>query len=626
MVMMLCMATAAMAADPVVFHSLDELLDDCSGNGYTAEMFKGTLAYSYDSPASGSSGGSSLSLDGASAAKNGIDTCIFDDTPWSIVFWFKTTGVEQMIAAAASAEVGLGEDFAVGIWIDAVGAVVADLWYNSAVGTTTEGLNDGEWHHCAVVYEGNDNVTIYIDGAEDVNDDFANPYNFDCSAANSTFSFGDSFNPDHTGDLEASPYTGLLKDVGVYAAALDLAGVTEAKNNGVSCYGPANPLLVDPNTTLVYETGETMGDFDVSLKFPPLGQGPANQGTPYTITVTIDPNGGFGGWGASAEGEKDIQLLAGQGADNQITLTFDNTNWNQPQTILFKALDDTVAEPPELIEINNIGVTITSTVAEPNLNGDLEGNPWVKLVEAQVWDNDQADILFTYTPAEKDTPKYPVTGPVQIWEEPRWFFGSPYDRWRKIGITLQVPPLVDGDPCQPTSVKLQAAVEGDNPPLTDPTLPFAETDDPNGIIFTAANYNVTQSIKVWGNDDQDLQAIDAVADGDEDYQATLVVTVIDGGGDPRYQWQELEDPEDPCSPLIDVALERTVTFDIEDNECGAYGILPMDVSNSHYITDPNWAEDDPDCYVDIYDVIRMAKQWLKCTDPQGTGCAKPPEE
>jgi len=191
---------------------------------------------------------------------------------------------------------------------------------------------------------------------------------------------------------------------------------------------------------------------------------------------------------------------------------------------------------------------------------------------------------------------------VQLWEEPRLKYGSTYKRWRKIGVTLQVPPT--GGP-----VKVNAEIFSDfsNPPQTDPCVPFAETDDPNGLIFTAGNYNVSQSIKIWGNDDAVLQVEGASGEGDQNYQATLVVTVIDDGGDERF-----------------AGMERTVQFDIEDNECGAYGISYLDIGNPNAFTDPNFRDENgnplPDCYVNIYDLVEMAFAWLECTNPQDENC------
>jgi hypothetical protein len=415
--------------------------------------------------------------------------------------------------------------------------------------------------------------------------------------------------------------------------------------------GPENPIQIDPNESLlVYETDTTESAFRVSLNFRPVKQGDPCEGTPYEIIVLIDPNGGTGpdgdgnyGEAGSGIGQKDIVLLDGDGTKNQITLNFTATTsdggpcgdyiaisggvgtscWDYPVEIKYQAIDDPCAEPPSLVEDVPISITMTSTVAEPNLNGtwDDEENPWeagdpkwVKTAAATVWDNDQADILLS---------------PKAIWlkEEPLTDFPFVLSREVTVGVTLQVPPLIDGDPCQPTEVEIRVVLQSEdfdeNLPIMDP--PLTITSEPNSLIFDADNYATPQSFKIWGNDDDVLQVMDDAGgypdgDGDQNYQAALVFTVIDGGGDTRYEWLGLEDPEDPCSPEILVGLEKTVDIDIEDNECGAFGIRSMDITSS----DPCAIDEDgnplPDCYVDIYDLIELATQWLDCSYIQDTSC------
>ena len=169
-----------------------------------------------------------------------------------------------------------------------------------------------------------------------------------------------------------------------------------------------------------------------------------------------------------------------------------------------------------------------------------------------------------------------------------------------------------------------------NPPVTDPVLD-PDGPDPNRLYFDATDWNVSQPIEIWGNDDDKPQVFkedeDAYpdSDGDENYTAKLTFTVVDSGGDERYgKMVEVMNPDtgfpyDP--PRYEWnGLVKTVDIDIEDNECGSFGILPGDIGNS----DPCAVDDDgnplPDCQVDIHDVIEMARRWLNCTDPQGTGC------
>ena len=387
-----------------------------------------------------------------------------------------------------------------------------------------------------------------------------------------------------------------------------------------------NPILIDPNVMLVYETGETVGDFGASL----LNEPPAGA----TITITVDPNAG----GPS----EDITLIGGSGVNGSITMTFTDTTatdansndlligscvdwnpatrtscWNCPQPVVFKAIDDEIAEPPNLQEPQNILVS-SSWPAHPT-DANFVGE---KGVTVNVMDNDQANILFRVTPSRGGA-RLPVTGPVQLWEEFVLVTGLPKEKWRKIGFQLQVQP--SGGPVKLNAV-VEGEIEGDNLPTTDPCLPYEGPVDPNGFTFTSTTssnglgtgcpdhdlankttcWNVDQDVKIWGTDDAVLQ-VEAFAEGDQNYQAVLVVWVVDDGGDERF-----------------TDMERTVDIDIEDNECGAYGLSYLDISNPNALTDPNYLDEEgnplPDCYVDIYDIIEFATRWLKCSDPQDPAC------
>ena len=354
-----------------------------------------------------------------------------------------------------------------------------------------------------------------------------------------------------------------------------------------------NPIIIDPNVMMVYETDETEGDFGVYL----LNQPPPEA----TITVTVDPNGDDDG------PNEDVTLIGGDPCEGgTITMIFDANNWDVPQIIAFKAIDDNIAEPPVLVERSEI--LVSSAWPEHPTDANYVGQ---RTVIAKVMDNDQANILFTYTYAEElpNATKFPVIGPgpVQIWEQPRYFWGS-NNKWRKIGVTLQVPPS-GGDV---EIVVTKEGISGNQPIMVPPLTPASE---PNCLTFTptddevwdpctmTSGWNVSQDITIWGVDDDVLQAEGAEAEGDQNYQAFIRFTVVDDGGDTRY-----------------TDIDRGVDIDIEDNECGAWGISYLDIGNS----DPCAVDDDgnplPDCYVDIHDAIEMAIQWLDCSDPQDAGC------
>jgi hypothetical protein len=410
--------------------------------------------------------------------------------------------------------------------------------------------------------------------------------------------------------------------------------VAEVLENGGTCdLPPPNPIVIDPNVMLVYETGTTVGDFDVSMyNALPTGE---------TTTVTVDPN-------ANGDGPNDdITLIGGSLVDGSITLTFTDTTatdtnsldlaiascddwnpatktscWNCPQKVVYKAIDDEIAEPPDLEETQEILVTsvYSDTLQDPNWAGE-------KIVTVNVYDNDQANILLTYSAlfsSGNPTPVTPYTAgnSIRMVEQPVYSFGTGYVLKRNIGVKLQVAPT-GGD------VRIVVFNEGEsgNQPKLDP--PLTEADDPNALIFTAANWDESQNIQIWGNDDDVLQIEEAGVEGDQNYQAEIAFIVADGGGDERYQWV-VEGDEGPETE----GILRVVAIDIEDNECGAFGISYLDVSNPYYLMneddletaigyhqDPNdWPVDRPDCYVDIHDVIEFATKWLNCSDPQNLNC------
>jgi len=148
--------------------------------------------------------------------------------------------------------------------------------------------------------------------------------------------------------------------------------VAEAVAAGGNCEGLGclahSPIAIDPNVMLVYETGETEGNFGVSLRYePPPGA---------TITVTVDPNNG----GPS----EDFTLLGSTDPNGSIALTFNTGNWDVPQTVVFKAIDDDISDDlPELLEEHTILLVSSYPGHSTDVNFVGENN-----VTATVVDND----------------------------------------------------------------------------------------------------------------------------------------------------------------------------------------------------------------------------------------------
>jgi hypothetical protein len=618
MVLMLCLGTVA-KADLVASYGFNGTLEDCTGNGYDGleacspgEETCDPVAYD---PEGAPPGGEALLLNGTNCVELPLgDANPLDHTAdYSIAMWFKVPELEDpgtiLFSSARDMD---GDNHSLAVFLDEKDSmIVVDMFWIGAVVGETEGLDDGEWHHLAVVFTEADRVTtIYLDGAVDAYGElYATIPNIEEDTILIGNSLNEEFPAEELGDDPA--LVGSIAHVALFNEALDAEGVDDAMNDGFACGGVPNPLIIDASDTTVYEPTvlpplDSEGSFTVCLR---------NQPEPGAdVTVIIDPNGPDGG-----QGNPDLTLDDNDGSpDYTVTLTFTDGNWDEPQVVSFVAVDDSIPEPEGSGYEDAHRMLASSYYPAHPTDANYVG---VKQVKVKVIDNDKANILFSYTPLEETSPRYAVTGPIELFEQG----SSPTTQWRNIGISLQTPPTGD-DP-----VKLQVVVEGDeNLPLTDPCLPFEEIDDPNGLFFTAENYDTEQIIRIWGNDDAELQVLGEegeypYVEGHQNYQAVLVATVVDGGGDDGYQWLvPILDEGEPTGEYETVSMEREIDFDIEDNECGAFGILDMDVGNPNAFTDPNYEDDDgnplPDCYVDIYDAIEMAIRWLVCTDPQNPSC------
>jgi len=644
MVLMLCLGTAA-RADLVVGYGFNGSLEDCSGNGNEGSIYEGTEAYSSDSPSTGSSGGQSLDLDGASSVEMPIDGCIFSgDTDFSIVAWFNTSDTDAagcIISCGPGGDSGDSHSMAVYMHpgnpdFDA-GSVVYDNFYIGAAATESDGLNNGTWHHVAYVYTAaNTEVAVYLDGALEGTPEELDP-DFPCDSV--TTLIGHTLNtvfPGEEGGDEAH-WTGLLKDVGVYDNALDAAGVAEAKEgDDFRCYGPKNPLAVDANDVVIYEDpctplGDQYGNIAISLKFPPVGQGsPGNpDGTPISLEIIVDPNGFIDpctGEVGGAGPNPDLTLIGGAGPNGQVSFTRNAGNWADVEVIRFQVVNDEIPEYPTLDEAQSIVVWAVPTPYEPNLARPVAQ----KVVGATVMDNDQPDIIFTLAP------------PARVFEHRdcvTLYQGICYSGWitypQTVGVSLQVPPKDGG------LVKLTMGMDTmgiNNPPTTDPVI----WTDPNFLVFSAdgatykgiptRQYDNPFPITILGVDDDVLQAEDAGGEGDQNYNVDLVFHIVESGigqpYDPRYGDYNAQD-------VWEDKIEKTFSISIEDNECGAFGTLDMDISNPYYVMteaelgallgndrrDPNdWMDENgiptPDCHVDMYDVLEIAWRWFNCSDPQ----------
>ncbi|MBE0536642.1 MAG: hypothetical protein IH624_13330 [Phycisphaerae bacterium] len=128
----------------------------------------------------------------------------------------------------------------------------------------------------------------------------------------------------------------------------------------------------------------------------------------------------------------------------------------------------------------------------------------------------------------------------------------------------------------PPTDKVTVTITTDGQTLVDTGAGAAGTSQ---LVFTSANWNEAQTVIVSAVDD-------AVLEGDHTSVITHAVASLDGG--------------------YDGLTVRKITVHVEDNECGAWGYLPLDLNQ--------------DCVINIADLAEFAASWLECTQPYGDSC------
>lgn len=125
-------------------------------------------------------------------------------------------------------------------------------------------------------------------------------------------------------------------------------------------------------------------------------------------------------------------------------------------------------------------------------------------------------------------------------------------------------------------------------PAATVTLTLAEqyargqvTLDRDTLVFTAADWDVPQAVRVTAVDDAEL----------ENAEQQIVLTVTPASADIHYDSLQVE-------PVVVTILE---------NECGAWGYAVSDFTL--------------DCTIDIRDLVQFAVGWLNCSFPDGIGCS-----
>lgn len=311
---------------------------------------------------------------------------------------------------------------------------------------------------------------------------------------------------------------------------------------------PPDQIIFDPNIMGVYEEGETTGDFAIHLLWPP------DEGADVLITVDPDRD--------SNSPHEDFVLLGSTALDGNITLVFDANNYDVPQTVVFKAIDDIKPEGTY-----HYPLTFTTKSADPNFDGFI----WSRGIV--VYDNDFPEVLLsTNEIVVSETGETSESLAITLSHQPE----------AEVNITL----VAEG----------WAVEEG----MFEITPPLGEGDDPDHITFTTitdevwdpctmtSGWNVAQTITVTAVDNDEL------AEAGAEY-IPAEITLTPQSNDEWYNWTgfggELE--------------AEVVGVEVQDNECGAWGYMHVDVNK--------------DCYIDLEDVALLYTQWLYCTEPYDAG-------
>jgi hypothetical protein len=325
------------------------------------------------------------------------------------------------------------------------------------------------------------------------------------------------------------------------------------------------PLIVDVNDIPVYEPqdtggpapqGPTDGQLQVSLAWKP-GEDLAYPNFICTVVVDPDPNNE-----STPNADFSFTKPVPPDPNGNVTLTFNETNWDIPQNVIVEAVEDLDREGNESYMVE---LTVTIDIADPNFGGP-EGDPCAPEVTQT-----KAVIVF-----DNDIPYISVLPPGQF--EDVFTENDP-------GVTRCVNVTISHKPTHDVEVRGELASEFElifDMVVMDPN--FEEWTDPNHLLFTDINYNSPQQICLTVVDDDELV---------EPWYEWIDGAVILNGSSVDIRYQS-EDEGGELDPTV-------VDFNVQDNECGSVGYPPYDVNE--------------DCYVGLSEVAILYGQWLFCTDP-----------
>jgi formylglycine-generating enzyme required for sulfatase activity len=170
---------------------------------------------------------------------NGAANLPMGRSPRTVEAWVQTTmsGLGGIFSYGAGEQ---GEVFTLGVWGASI-FVSSSMWPQY---TVTANVNDGLFHHVAVVYDGA-NASVYMDGT------LIDTRAFDIDTAAGTANIGARIHPTEF-------FNGAIDEVSVYASALSAAQIQAIYDAGSGGKCPP-PSILTPPTTHTAEMGSVAG-------------------------------------------------------------------------------------------------------------------------------------------------------------------------------------------------------------------------------------------------------------------------------------------------------------------------------------------------------------------------------
>jgi hypothetical protein len=266
---------------------------------------------------------------------------ITGDTTRTIEAWIKTTGSDLDIVYYGSNSAGKKYRF----WVNGNGQLRTEVNSGSAVGTTP--VNDGQWHHVAMVQSGSstNQIAFYIDGVQDAVSSVTNhPIN---TQANWLVRIGQS--------IHNKPFVGQIADVRMWKTALSQSTIDDWRFKKLDASHPDNA-----NLELHYPLNDNNGT-TITDQSPNARNASVSNGVQWSFLYGIDH---FKGW----QSESNRPNLALYQGTYSLTVS--------PDTVI-----DSVARHPNLVTQYQV-YPKTGTLQADSIGATQQNTYWQAIADS----------------------------------------------------------------------------------------------------------------------------------------------------------------------------------------------------------------------------------------------------